>query len=395
MKTVYNKGDITFNVFAFSIVLFLYSSVIKQLITLPVDITALSFIVASLSFCFLDKVVVSRSVMLGCTLFICVLMISSLYSKSDNVNLYKLLATAPGLILTMLIMSIDYHKYSFDSFLRFFCFFSIPLSIVFIYILPTLFTGNDSSVERSIYLSLPFYLSISAIFSIVAFRNNKFIYISTLSINIFSILISGARGPLIALVFCLLLLFSKDIISMVVRKKLAKIIITISFVVFLLFFVYYFDVFSMDVFDRSWRRLLLLFDGGGNSLSERFYALNMTYEKGFDSYFSIFFGEGLGSFGVIVYGVDQYYYPHNVPLEILFEMGLMGLFSFAFIIIACSRCVSSNSTYRLFFYTVLIFVLFNFMKSYSIVGLRLLFPILTISLIFSKYSNKHKEYYND
>ncbi|MCS0254895.1 hypothetical protein NDJ64_02860, partial [Vibrio alginolyticus] len=122
MKTVYNKGDITFNVFAFSIVLFLYSSVIKQLITLPVDITALSFIVASLSFCFLDKVVVSRSVMLGCTLFICVLMISSLYSKSDNVNLYKLLATAPGLILTMLIMSIDYHKYSFDSFLRFFCF---------------------------------------------------------------------------------------------------------------------------------------------------------------------------------------------------------------------------------------------------------------------------------
>ncbi|WP_413772122.1 hypothetical protein, partial [Vibrio campbellii] len=107
------------------------------------------------------------------------------------------------------------------------------------------------------------------------------------------------------------------------------------------------------------------FNGGGNSLGERFYALSMTYEKGFDNYFSIFFGEGLGSFGVIVYGIDQYFYPHNVPLEILFEMGLLGLFSFAFIIISCSRCVGYKSKYKLFFYTVLMFVLFNFMKSYS------------------------------
>ncbi|WP_230854054.1 hypothetical protein, partial [Vibrio campbellii] len=101
MKIVYNKGDISFNLFAFCIVLFLYSSVIKQLINFPVDITVLSFILASLSFCFLDKIVVSRTVLLGCTLFIFILMISSLYSKSDNVNLYKLLATTPGIILTM------------------------------------------------------------------------------------------------------------------------------------------------------------------------------------------------------------------------------------------------------------------------------------------------------
>jgi hypothetical protein len=75
---------------------------------------------------------------------------------------------------------------------------------------------------------------------------------------------------------------------------------------------------------RGIRRLLDLAGGPGRSLGLRFGYWEGTVDALHPG--MIVFGEGLGSWPVLVHpGADVQYYPHNMFLEVLFELGVIGV----------------------------------------------------------------------
>lgn len=91
-------------------------------------------------------------------------------------------------------------------------------------------------------------------------------------------------------------------------------------------------------------------------------------------YFTV--GYGFGSFNLLMYGEDKRGYPHNVFLEVMFELGLIGLLIILlFFALVIYRGIKRKRVVLLF---AILFVMMNILKSYSIVDLRLLFGILSI-----------------
>lgn len=75
---------------------------------------------------------------------------------------------------------------------------------------------------------------------------------------------------------------------------------------------------------RAVQRLLTLVDGPGRSLGLRLEYWTDTLAALRPG--ALLFGEGLGAWPVLVTpGADVRYYPHNVVLEVLFELGVVGL----------------------------------------------------------------------
>ena len=88
-------------------------------------------------------------------------------------------------------------------------------------------------------------------------------------------------------------------------------------------------------------RMLSLFDGqsggGGVLQNERF----TFYSAALDFWTRApLFGVGLGGFGPLMFGVDQRLYPHNVVLQILSELGIVGIVLFLPVLIIPLRRVS-------------------------------------------------------
>lgn len=71
------------------------------------------------------------------------------------------------------------------------------------------------------------------------------------------------------------------------------------------------------------RRLMVLADGPGWSLNRRFVLWNQTIDGLDIGVLPV--GHGLGSWPVLTGYGDRQYYPHNLVLEVVFELGLVGL----------------------------------------------------------------------
>ena len=91
-----------------------------------------------------------------------------------------------------------------------------------------------------------------------------------------------------------------------------------------------------------------------------------------------FFGYGLGSYGIVVNGIDQRAYPHNVILEIWFEAGIFAALSFIiFTIISLINASKRNEKAIIY---LIIFLVLNFLKSSSLDELRLFFLVCGLSV---------------
>ncbi|MEQ3443407.1 O-antigen ligase family protein [Pseudoalteromonas sp. BZP1] len=389
------KKNSLFLAFAFFVSVFLYTSIIKQLYYFAVDITLLSFFIISCLYLALEKrIKVSTDVFLLLAFLFC-LIFSLIISDSEEVGSYKLLATAPGFLVGLYLLTLNYNIYKAKRYLDMFCVLSVPTALYFIYLLPLLFTSaiGQGDVVKSIYLSLPFYLCISILYAVNFFPKNKLLYSIIISINLIAVLISGARGPLLGLFISLFILFIVNFKTLI-KGALFRFFYIVPIVFFV--FSYIFEGGDSSVYmmlERTIARMELLFTGGGSSVSERLYALKEMYNVGFDNFSSVLFGKGLGTFGMEVYGVDSYYYPHNVFLELAFEAGIITLtifLLFIFIVLYKAR----NGLSLGLFYSVFIFLIFNFMKSYSIVGLRLFIPIFIFAYLLNIYHIQKKDHNN-
>ena len=197
----------------------------------------------------------------------------------------------------------------------------------------------------------------------------------------------GARGPLLFIIIVMLLYFlmQQKIDTTVSIKNLFlsffAILILISFIVL------YKDQVH-ELLRASFQRMSLLFTGFssnshdfGISVNVRFLLLKQAFSIIFSSPLNIIFGTGIGSFGLLTLGEDIKEYPHNFILEIWCELGLVGLSIFILLMIFIFRKIKLSKT-GLNIYPVL-YLLMNFLISYSLEDMRLLFVFMAIYFLDS------------
>ena len=137
-------------------------------------------------------------------------------------------------------------------------------------------------------------------------------------------------------------------------------------------------------------RLGNLFDGSGaGSYSQRTDRFSLAYNVWKDN---PIFGDGLGSYAIHYNGIDERYYPHNIILEVMSELGLVGLILFVALLTMpffLNNVFKSNylqvCALLMFMYTFL-----NANTTGDINDNRMIFTFLALLYIYPLFNDKKK-----
>lgn len=202
-------------------------------------------------------------------------------------------------------------------------------------------------------------------------------------IGIFSIVLLfglGSRGALIFLLITLIIWKWKSMVHRVMRFKLKKKalrILTIATVTLPIILITQYQRIADFLYLGVVRFQSLFRVSRDQSLQGRFERIAFATEDIFSSFSTIFFGNGIGSFGILYTGTDVREYPHNIFLEVLFELGIVALILF------CVFLFLPFLYKRLVVFKVLVlYFLLNALKSGDLVGLWLLFFFIGL-LVFN------------
>lgn len=154
-------------------------------------------------------------------------------------------------------------------------------------------------------------------------------------VYIYLMFYSGGRGPLLATVFScsLIVLLSIRLTSTDLRLK-RYLFPLIGLVAAGAVYIVY--LFQTDALPTTLYRIALLFHSGdmGDSAEARvdhiFQAISLWSEKPV-------FGHGIGAWPVINGEIDSRYYPHNIILELLVELGIVGFVMLAALVVYAFR----------------------------------------------------------
>jgi hypothetical protein len=132
---------------------------------------------------------------------------------------------------------------------------------------------------------------------------------------------------------------------------------------------------SLKLVDNTIARLMGLVneEGGGASAHSRIVNAKFSMQK-IDK--SPFWGYGVGSFGYEKSNIDQLDYPHNIFLEVWFELGYIPLLIFLFIFYQVYRHINPKECswcLALYFYFLL-----NLLKSSSLIDIRMMLGFYAI-----------------
>ncbi|HAS8474759.1 TPA: hypothetical protein I7766_20185 [Vibrio vulnificus] len=194
-----------------------------------------------------------------------------------------------------------------------------------------------------------------------------------------------------------MLLFFMVGAGLVATSTRATLILYVLFLVYYLIFIYkgrgkfvtycllfFLSIYLIDFFLSSniyYRFLVLLDDGGGDSVSTRFVYIKKAIELA-GGY--AYMGSGWGTYGYLSSGEVKFDYPHNLFVELLLESGLLSVFVVFFFI-----CISFFLLLRMkFIFVVLYFiVVLNSMVSGDVYDNRMIFftPFLLARLDLFSY----------
>lgn len=199
------------------------------------------------------------------------------------------------------------------------------------------------------------------------------------------IVFSGARGPLLFVVLFILFSF----ILRFKERLFSNGFILFSFISSILIFIVIFTDANIPALERTIARVSLLFsDEKGGSVNTRFSYILETIDYIEEA---IFFGHGFGSFGLLVVGEDSRFYPHNLVLEVWFELGLFGLLVTLSLLLFPVFLFIRTFGFKKLEYLIPYFYLFaNSLKSNSLTDHRLLFLFSIIPILYTlAYNEKH------
>lgn len=119
----------------------------------------------------------------------------------------------------------------------------------------------------------------------------------------------------------------------------------------------------------------------GESIDTRF----ELYDKAFN-FFSLspIIGNGIGSFGLLLTGNESSTTPHNIVLEILSELGIIGFIIFS----TFSLVLFLENRGRFLFKMLALFTVLNILKSYGFHDLRLMFGILAVAIAYNNLDDR-------
>lgn len=198
--------------------------------------------------------------------------------------------------------------------------------------------------------------------------------------TLYILMLSGGRGPFIALILTLALVL---VLAGPNRSKRR----IRSWVIAFLAAAGTYLMYDYETFTRMTSRLTLLDEGGGRSALERVYMIKAALKAmGTMPYF--FTGLGIGGFSLYYHGLDEkggmYLYPHDILLELGAEIGIFGLiagvllfyWSFDRAYSLVKRATGDNYYMAVTILSLFIFTLFNALKSGDINDHKLLYAII-------------------
>jgi hypothetical protein len=332
----------------------------------------------------------SRSIVFTVFVFYLWMIITLIYTRSPLYCYTKIF-----LFLTVIVAVVFPFLYrGFDA-RRFFHWFSyVGTGLIFIYtaLFPSVYASYLKDVEyRGMVIK---YLDIGylagALILILAFacpRMKPFVKLLLIGINAWTLIVCAARGPLLFLLFVLLIKFTVSFISFIKKsRKLnfkALVYMTAGMGIFAGAFYYLMDRYAL-LLERSVSRLLMLLDPQYSaSITTRISQVSFSLDKIFGNAANFLFGLGIGSFGILFEGEDERLYPHNAILEIGFELGIVGVILSIILVFLYFKKLRFNLNFLLIF----VYLFLNSMKSYSLVDSRVMFGILSVLLLYQTLSS--------
>lgn len=177
---------------------------------------------------------------------------------------------------------------------------------------------------------------------------------------------SGSRGPLISFIISVYIIICPKIS---LKKNILLIIILCAVA-------YLFMTFSGR----------MQTDAADSSNAQRILLITRLFENDFD----ILKGVGIGSYQLLVTGIDEVYYPHNIILETFVEAGLIGLVTLSVFFLYLFRRFRLN-----LICTICLYYLLNAQLSGDISGNNNFFILATICMAILPLRKSDKSIFSD
>ena len=321
-------------------------------------------------------------VFLSIIIFYLWMIFSLVYSSSNGYSYTKTFLFLTNLIpigFLLFIKEFDHRK-----FIRFFVLIVFILNLVCLFYDLIYITGKLGNLSDNYYKYLSGnYLVLGELTGLLTlvlicyhdkpvFKNKYFDRVS-IFIGICFLLLLSARGPLIFFFFSYLfylIINSKRII--ISNLKISKVFLFLIPVLLVIIILYSSQLISL--IGWSFSRLTLLIsdlfrdDNVSHSTNVRLIYYSKSLGIILSNIQSFLFGKGIGSYMLEISGFDGRGYPHNIILEIWFEMGLIGLFFF--LVFFCFSFLFKISKESKTSWIVFLFIILNLLKSNSLVDIR-------------------------
>lgn len=360
---------------------------------IDIDLTLAVFIIVSIDIIYASLVHYSKIrftshgfvLLFLLLLFYAYLLITLTYTASPSFSKEKSALFLVNILFFVYPLFIQ--KYNLELIYRLYTWIFLPAAVVFIlaktlYFLPI--NSDNRIIAPEFYEIRQKYLGLGlgvGIHSILAVYLNKPRAMVLLGLLIITGL--GARGALIFLIFSLAFLIIPKLNKRISNfkahpKKILKRVILVTTPITILGIIYFNKI--VVLISNGINRFSSLLDFGSDKSSQgRLERMVFALNHSNDNPFIFLFGNGIGSFGILYSGNDTREYPHNVFIEVLFELGIVGLALILFIFVV--PLLRKNHR---FFIALYLFFLLNAMKSNDLISLWLLFMCIGFLAFYNK-----------
>jgi O-antigen ligase len=312
------------------------------------------------------------------------MMVSLIYTVSPQYSYFKTFVFLTNLVAFWFPLA--YKDFAFQRFTRYFVLVATVFIVLYLSVVPRSYGGSLDNMELSVkYLDMGFLSALNILLLIlpnVCTALGRWLKLGLGGVNLASLVICGARGPLVFMILVLVLyvfFHPRQLSRFLGRWSLKKALVVAVSPVILMVVLYHMLVNYAFNIERSIGRLNMVLDVESSSLEVRISQMSFAVKSILANASNFLLGEGIGSFGILYGGEDIRLYPHNMILETWFEMGAVGIFFLMFFFLFYLKKIKRNSPSLYIF----LYLLLNSLKSYSLVDLRVMFGVLACLLVFT------------
>ncbi|MCD6321858.1 MAG: O-antigen ligase family protein [Clostridiales bacterium] len=189
--------------------------------------------------------------------------------------------------------------------------------------------------------------------------HKKIMLMSLISLHFFVMLVGGGRGPLIMMIFAAMVpLFLAVRFSNTKSIRVKKYLFPFMGIVVMVIMLLGYLLLNNQVNMTTIHRISVLFRPGLGASGGVRYTMLLNSLSLFIN--NPLFGYGVGSYPILTGCIDSRIYPHNIFLEIMVEMGLVGLVLFISLLFVGIRSLGSSRILRNNSIRIIILMLFAF-----------------------------------